>query len=127
MCCSTHRARGWEFCAGAPDARWRLTPDVVERLSSLQRRLFDAAVPLVRPGGVLVYSVCTMSSAETVGVDDHVARVWPELEPIGAPGEPWRESGRGGLLLPHVAGTDGMFIARYRVPDDRAASSPAVS
>ncbi len=109
------------------DARWRLTPDVVERLSSLQRRLFDAAVPLVRPGGVLVYSVCTMSAAETVGVDDHVARVWPELEPIGAPGEPWRESGRGGLLLPHVAGTDGMFIARYRVPDDRAASSPAVS
>ena len=84
-------------------------------------------VPRLAPGGVLVYSVCTMSSAETVGVDDHVARVWPELEPIGAPGEPWRESGRGGLLLPHVAGTDGMFIARYRVPDDRAASSPAVS
>ena len=107
------------------DARWRLTPDTVERLASLQRCLFDAAVPLVRPGGVLVYSVCTLSAAETVDVDAHVAHAWPQLEPLGSPGEPWRASGRGAILLPHVAGTDGMFVARYRVPDDRAASSPA--
>nr|AGC72557.1 ribosomal RNA small subunit methyltransferase B [uncultured bacterium A1Q1_fos_862] len=107
------------------DARWRLTPDVVERLSLLQKRLFDAAVPLVRPGGVLVYSVCTLSRAETTGVDAHAGHAWPHLESIEAPGGPWRPSGRGGLLLPQVAGTDGMFVARYRVPDDRAASSPA--
>lgn len=55
-----------------PDARWRLEPAAVDRLAVLQCRLLDTAVALVRPGGVLVYSVCTLSSAETLGVDEHV-------------------------------------------------------
>ncbi len=48
-----------------PDARWRVQPGDVARLAGLQRRLLAAAVPLVRPGGVLVYSVCTLTGEET--------------------------------------------------------------
>lgn len=99
-----------------PDARWRLEAAAVPRLAELQRRLVDAAVELVRPGGVLVYSVCTLSLAESRGIDEHVEEHHPALEPLPPPGDPWQAWGRGALLLPQAADTDGMFIARYRVP-----------
>jgi 16S rRNA (cytosine967-C5)-methyltransferase len=101
-----------------PDARWRIEPDGVDRLALLQRELVDAAVALLRPGGVLVYSVCTMTKAESVGIDEHLAAQHPELAPLEPPGEPWQPWGRGGLLLPQTAGTDGMTILRLRSPSD---------
>ena len=97
-----------------PDARWRLDPAAPERLASLQVDLVDAAVPLIRPGGTLVYSVCTLTDAESVEVDDHIAAVHPDLEPVDPPGSPWQPWGRGAILLPQAAGTDGMCIFRYR-------------
>lgn len=99
-----------------PDARWRVEPDAVERLADLQRALIEAAVPLVRPGGLVVYSVCTLTAAESIDIDDHVAGRWPDLEPLDPPAAPWRPWGRGALLLPQAAGTDGMALFRYRVP-----------
>jgi 16S rRNA (cytosine967-C5)-methyltransferase len=98
------------------DARWRVEPDDVERLAALQRRLLDAAVPLVKPGGTLVYSVCTVTAAETVDVDRWLADRHPGLVPVGHLGGPWRRHGRGDLLLPADAGTDGMFVLRLRAP-----------
>lgn len=98
-----------------PDARWRLDPQAPERLAMLQCRLIDAAVPLLRPGGVLIYSVCTLTAVESLGVDDHVGRTHPELEPLAPPESPWITWGRGALLLPQRAGTDGMCIYRYRL------------
>ncbi|CAN5288816.1 hypothetical protein BH18ACT4_BH18ACT4_02500 [soil metagenome] len=102
-----------------PDARWRITPDAVGRLAGLQRDMIDAAVSLVRPGGVLVYSVCTLTVTESTGVDGHgvdghVASTWPELVPLEAPPPPWEPWGRGARLLPQAKGTDGMMILRYR-------------
>jgi 16S rRNA (cytosine967-C5)-methyltransferase len=97
-----------------PDARWRLDPEAVDRLAALQRHIVDATVPLVRPGGVFVYSVCTLTAAETLGVDEHLARHHPELEPLDAPGDPWIPHGRGALLLPQAADTDGMMILRVQ-------------
>jgi 16S rRNA (cytosine967-C5)-methyltransferase len=47
-----------------PDAKWRLSPDDVPRLASLQRQLLDAVVPHLAPGGALIYSVCTFTRAE---------------------------------------------------------------
>jgi 16S rRNA (cytosine967-C5)-methyltransferase len=98
------------------DARWRVTPADVDRLVPLQRRLLAAAATLLVPGGTLVYSVCTITRAETVGVDDWLADTLPELEPVGHLGAGWRPHGRGDLLLPQDAGTDGMFCLRLRRP-----------
>jgi 16S rRNA (cytosine967-C5)-methyltransferase len=47
-----------------PDAKWRLEPADVPRLAQLQRRLLDAVVPRLAPGGALIYSVCTFTRAE---------------------------------------------------------------
>ena len=99
-----------------PDARWRIDAESPERLAAVQRALVDAAVPLVRPGGTLVYSVCTLTDAETVAIDRHVAQVHPDLEPVDPPATPWRPHGRGAVLLPQDADTDGMFLLRLRRP-----------
>jgi len=93
-----------------PDARWRLQPAAIDELAALQRELLTAAAPLVRPGGVLLYSVCTLTDAETVDVDQWAVTALPGFSPLPPPGPPWRPHGRGALLLPQAAGTDGMFV-----------------
>ncbi len=98
------------------DARWRVEPDSVERLARLQVDLVLAAAHLVRPGGLLVVSVCTLTTAETAGVDETVADRRPDLDPLPPPGDPWVPWGRGALLLPQAENTDGMALHRYRVP-----------
>ena len=100
-----------------PDARWRLQPSAPTRLAALQRRLVDSSLPLLRPGGTFVYSVCTLTADESLGVDEHLRRTRPDLEPLPAPPAPWAPWGRGAILLPQRAGTDGMCLFRYRVPE----------
>lgn len=95
-----------------PDARWRRQPDDITRLVVLQRELLDAAAQSLRPGGTLVYSVCTITAEETVGIDHWLADRHPELEALAPPDPPWCPHGRGALLLPQVAGTDGMGLLR---------------
>jgi 16S rRNA (cytosine967-C5)-methyltransferase len=97
-----------------PDARWRIEPDAVDRLARLQLELVLEAGTLVAPGGELVYSVCTLTDAESVGVDAALAERAPWLEPTGALPEPWRPHGRGGRVLPQTIGSDGMAAFRYR-------------
>lgn len=93
-----------------PDARWRIEPDDVVQLAALQRCILEACAPLVAPGGWLVYSVCTLTAAESV---EHPV---PEgFEPVvDRPGPPWRPYGHGVRLLPQDADTDGMIVIRYR-------------
>jgi 16S rRNA (cytosine967-C5)-methyltransferase len=94
-----------------PDARWRIQQRDVSELADLQRRMLAAAAPLVRPGGVLVYSVCTLTAEESV--DHPVPDGFDvEVEPP-AVGE-WRPFGHGWRVLPHDADTDGMVLVRYR-------------
>lgn len=95
------------------DARWRIGEDAVARLADLQRSLLAEAAELVRPGGTLIYSVCTLTAAEGPEVAASVA--WSALDPPGDPWEPW---GSGARLLPQAAGTDGMFLARWTRPAD---------
>ena len=92
------------------------SPDDEPRLAALQTELVDAAVELVAPGGWLVYGVCTLTRSETIGIDEHLAEHHPSLEPLDTPPAPWRAHGRGGLLLPQDADTDGMFGLRLRRP-----------
>ncbi|MFI5052725.1 MAG: 16S rRNA (cytosine(967)-C(5))-methyltransferase RsmB [Acidimicrobiia bacterium] len=99
-----------------PDARWQLREESIAELASLQKRLLAAAAALVRPGGVLVYSVCTMTAEETLAVDDWAMHHLVEFDPLPAPATPWRPHGRGALLLPQDAGTDGMYVLALHRP-----------
>ena len=84
-----------------PEVRWRKERSDVAELAALQRRLLERAVGQLRPGGRLVYSVCTWTTEETDRVADHldVAQA-ARLQPIVR-----RQ------LWPDTDGTDGMFIA----------------
>ena len=93
-----------------PDARWRVQSRDVGQLAALQRDLLTCAARAVRPGGRLVYSVCTLTRMETLAVDAFAASELPELVALEPPGQPWRPHGRGALLVPSAAGTDGMFV-----------------
>ena len=91
------------------DARWRMTEADVGELAALQRRLLTASAQLVRPGGTLVYSVCTLLAAESVDHPTPDGFTVVDEPPVG-PWEPWAQGWR---LLPHRTGTDGMVMLRY--------------
>lgn len=97
------------------DARWRIEPGDVARLADLQVELVQAAAGLVRPGGVLVYSACTLTAAETTDVVERVIDGGGLVaEPIEHDGR-WRTPGQGVIVLPQDHHTDGMFACRFRV------------
>ncbi len=98
-----------------PDARWRIKPDDVVALSTIQTGLLAAAAELVRPGGEIVYSVCTLTSDESLGVLGKALEQIDgiELDPAAFPA-PWQARGDGAQLLPQDEGGDGMFAARLR-------------
>ena len=93
-----------------PDARWRISEQDIVDLTGIQRRLLDATAPLVRPGGVLVYSVCTITAAESI---DHPTPHGFEVITDDV-GDEWTSFGKGFRILPQDADTDGMVIIRYR-------------
>jgi 16S rRNA (cytosine967-C5)-methyltransferase len=97
-----------------PDARWRIQPESIALLAGLQRELLAAGATLLRPGGTLVYAVCTVTWEETREIDAWATAELHDLVALPPPGPPWRPWGRGALLLPHVAGTDGMFVIALR-------------
>jgi 16S rRNA (cytosine967-C5)-methyltransferase len=86
-----------------PDIRWRARPESMTELAALQGSILDAGADATAPGGTLVYSVCTISRAESEDVVDALVRARPEFS---------LEQSR--QLLPHRDGTDGFFIARLR-------------
>jgi 16S rRNA (cytosine967-C5)-methyltransferase len=91
-------------------------PGDVGRLAGLQRRLLNAAIPLVKPGGVLIYSVCTLTREETAAIDRWLVRTQPDLIALPRPDGPWAKKGRGAVLLPQAAGTDGMYVLALQAP-----------
>jgi 16S rRNA (cytosine967-C5)-methyltransferase len=103
-----------------PELRWRRTAADLPRLADLQREVLQALVPLVRPGGVLVYAVCTDTPEETTAVvRDLVARV-PDLaaEDPGAllPAEAAALISDGALRTrPDLHELDGFFAVRLRM------------
>ncbi|HEY4376536.1 MAG TPA: transcription antitermination factor NusB [Acidimicrobiales bacterium] len=97
-----------------PDARWRIDAAGIERLAEIQGPLLAAAADLVRPGGVLVYSVCTLTAAETIVVAARFSEQAPSFSPLPPPAAPWEPWGTGALLLPQAEGTDGMALFRWR-------------
>jgi 16S rRNA (cytosine967-C5)-methyltransferase len=96
-----------------PELLWRPQRSDLPSLARQQVRIAAGAASLLRPGGVLVYSVCTFPSAETDGVCRAVIDRVPDLRPDPFPG-PEGERVTHARLWPHTHGTDAMFVARFR-------------
>jgi 16S rRNA (cytosine967-C5)-methyltransferase len=96
-----------------PEARWRVTPASLKEQTALQARLLDIAARLVRPGGRLVYVVCSLLDAEGAEQGEAFLERHPNFTtdppqlPLGRP------RGTGTRLTSLHDGTDGFFIARY--------------
>lgn len=99
-----------------PEARWRLDPAMLDRLTELQRHLLGLASGLLRPGGRLMYVTCSLLDEEGAGqIAGFLARNdgWSAVPlplPLGRP------RGQGLRLTPHHDETDGFFIARLDKP-----------
>jgi 16S rRNA (cytosine967-C5)-methyltransferase len=97
-----------------PEGRWRLTPDRLSRVEALQARVLDLAAPLVKPGGTLVYAVCSLLAREGRGqaeafLSRHSGFVGEDTGMTFG-----RLDGPGRLLTPGHDRTDGFFLARFR-------------
>lgn len=95
-----------------PEARWRLTADRLARFAEQQRHVLEVGGELVRPGGALVYIVCSLLDAEGAGQVEAFLADYPDwrAEPLDLPaGSP---RGAGLRLDPASHGTDGFFVAR---------------
>lgn len=108
---------GFGTLSRRPDARWRKELRDVAALVKIQREILASAVQAVKPGGLLIYSTCTISPAENEEMMAAFVAEHPELEPDPiAPVLPAGLEAEGAQvqLLPHRHGTDGFFIARFR-------------
>lgn len=95
-----------------PDLKWNRQPQDIPALADLQRRLLASVAPLVKPGGVLVYSTCTISREEN---QDNLAwflQQFPQFVPDSS-SHPWLQGGAV-EILPTRMDSDGFFICRFR-------------
>lgn len=100
-----------------PDLRWRVRPEQVAEMAEQQARILAAGARAVRPGGVLVYSTCTLCSAENERQVECFLADHPQfaLDPIADLSGYAHPHLAGALLtLPHRDRTAGFFIARLR-------------
>jgi 16S rRNA (cytosine967-C5)-methyltransferase len=100
-----------------PDARWRLKVSDLAVMAALQRAILSAAAAVVRPGGLLIYSTCSLEPEENDSQIENFLGTHPEwsLEPPpgGAVHSSVLDAGRL-RVLPQVHGVDGAFAARLR-------------
>jgi 16S rRNA (cytosine967-C5)-methyltransferase len=95
-----------------PDIRWRRRPKDIGPLVELQGVLLDAGASLVKPGGLLVYSTCTISDAENAGVVEDFLNRQRAVRPARPAG--FESERRAGITLyPDTQGCDGTFIAVF--------------
>jgi 16S rRNA (cytosine967-C5)-methyltransferase len=101
-----------------PEIKWRRRPEDLERASGLQREILRGVAEAVAPGGILVYSTCSLEPEETDAVVTWFLRARADfaLAPVAGAGAAFADPERPGLLRawPHRHGTDGFFVARMR-------------
>jgi 16S rRNA (cytosine967-C5)-methyltransferase len=103
-----------------PHARWTAAPDDVRELAGLQLQLLTNAAKAVKPGGRLLFAVCTLTRAETSGVGEAFSKAHPEFDPVPLP-VLREEAAKLGIkgqpaltLWPQEFGGNGMFVAAWR-------------
>ena len=100
-----------------PDAKWRLTPQQLQRRVAEQTAILDSAALFMKPGGRLIYVTCSLLAEEN---EDRVAALVASrpafaIEPVELAGaERWRTASGFLRLTPRSAGTDGFFVAALR-------------
>lgn len=99
-----------------PEARWRLNAARLDRLAALQARLIRVAAGLVKPGGHLVYIVCSLLDEEGAGQIDGFLHDYPGWMADGLAPVAGRPHRAGYRLTPAVERTDGFFVARLKRP-----------
>ena len=105
-----------------PDVLWAAKPSDIAGLAAVQSKLFDAAVARLKPGGRLVYCVCSLEPEEGEGqtaaaLTRHKTLALDPIAPGegGAPAASLRPDGTLRILPHHLAGgTDGFYVARFR-------------
>jgi 16S rRNA (cytosine967-C5)-methyltransferase len=98
-----------------PHARWTTTPDDVRELAATQLVLLHNVAGALKPGGRLIYSVCTLTRSETTAVAAAFTAAHPELEPCPVFGsQPPTALNSQLTLWPHELNANGMFIAAWR-------------
>jgi len=112
--------------ASRPDARWRKSPELIERMAAIQARILRRAVAALRPGGVLVYATCTISRRENESQLDALLSTaeregGPQLriDDLGTefPGVASTHDARALQIRPDRDRTTGFFVARLRRDD----------
>jgi 16S rRNA (cytosine967-C5)-methyltransferase len=107
-----------------PHARWTVSPDDVHELATIQEDLLNHAAAAVKPGGRLIYAVCSLTRAETGNVVETFSRGHQEFAPLSLK-LAGRESSSGTLILwPQQLGGNGMFVAAWQ---RKPSSSPSGS
>lgn len=96
-----------------PDSRWRKNESMLQDLPKLQSAILMSAADCVKPGGILVYSTCTIEPEENEDIINLFLKTRQDfsLQPVGEY-LPQKSSVKMLQLLPHVDGVDGFFIAR---------------
>lgn len=105
----------------SPDARWRLTPDVLAGYRAAQDEVLSRGANLVRPGGRLVYVTCSLLPSENERQMDAFLAAHPDFTPVPCAAA-WPDSlvpapampGNWLRLSPASGGTDGFFVAILR-------------
>jgi 16S rRNA (cytosine967-C5)-methyltransferase len=98
-----------------PHARWTTTPQDIKELSRLQQELLAQVVKTVKPGGKLVYAVCTLIRRETLEIVDNFHQRFAEFRPL-AFANPFLSGGLSSTqvtLWPQDFGGNGMFVAAW--------------
>ena len=113
---------GLGFLAQKPDLKLRVTRESIRELTEIQEKLLDTVCRYVKPGGILVYSTCSILKDENERQAEKFLSRHTEFEETALPDtipEKYRNRQERGIqLLEHRDGLEGFYLIRMRKKDD---------